>query len=86
MDGTINTLGVLSHAEIAAIMTARGIPMTTRSVWHTEHRAVLKLLADPELRSIAVQMGVIPDDDSAVCSYAATGAPRPGRPASCRSA
>ncbi len=84
MDGTRNPFGVLSHAEIAAIMTARGIPMTTRTVWHTEHRAVLKLLADPELRSIAVQMGVIPDDDCAVPRPSVCA--RPPRPSCCRSA
>ena len=43
MDGKINTMAIRTHAEVARILTARGIPMTTRQVWHDEHRAFLKL-------------------------------------------
>jgi len=86
MDGTVNTLGILSHAEIAAIMIPPGILTTTRSAWHAEHRAVLKLLADPNMRAIAVETDVVPDDDSSTPSPSAVCARCPRQQVSYRSA
>lgn len=54
MDGFRNPWAIRTHAEIATIMCARGVPMTTRQVWHDEHRAVLKLRA--ALRGCFVEM------------------------------
>lgn len=57
MNGMINREGVRSHAEIARILTERGFPTTTRSVWHAEHRAIKKLPAHPLLQQAARDLG-----------------------------
>lgn len=57
MDGMINREGFRTHADIARILTERGVPMTARSVWHAEHRAIEKLAAHPMMQELAAALG-----------------------------
>jgi hypothetical protein len=47
-----------THQEIAAILTARGYPTTSKVVWHLEKQALRKITAGPQIQHLAEEMGL----------------------------
>jgi len=55
---------VLSHKEVAEILTSRGYPTTAKVAWHLEKSALRKLAENKEIRQWAVDAGLpVIDDD-----------------------
>lgn len=52
---------LLTHEEIASIMTERGYPMCRGRVWQIERRALQKIAEDPIIRQLACDFGFLSD-------------------------
>jgi hypothetical protein len=55
---------MLTHQEVAAILTERGYPTTAKVAWHLERQALRKLALDPIIRRLARDMGLVSEEDS----------------------
>lgn len=54
-----NLSAVLTHEEVAAIMTDRGFPMCRGRVWQIERAAFRKIAANAEVRELAEELGFL---------------------------
>ena len=58
---------MLTHKEVAEIMTERGDPVTAKIVWHLERSDLRKMTLDPLLRQLAEDASLLtgeePDED-----------------------
>jgi hypothetical protein len=54
---------VLTHQEIAKILTEHGYPVTAKIVWHLERSALRKMALDPLLRQLAEDAGLLTGDE-----------------------
>ncbi len=53
---------MLTHEEIAEILTKRGYPVTKRIVWHLEKQALRKIAEHSSIRAIAEELGILRSD------------------------
>jgi hypothetical protein len=60
-----NTVGcvecVLTHQQVAEILTERGYPVTSKIVWHLERQAFRRIASDPLIREMAAELGLVED-------------------------
>lgn len=49
---------MLTHQEVAEVLSARGYPMTAKIAWHLERRALRKIGSDPVVQRLAEELGL----------------------------
>lgn len=49
---------LLTHKQVAEILTEQGYPTTTKVAWHLERQALNKLANDPLIQQSAEDMGI----------------------------
>jgi hypothetical protein len=48
---------LLTHKEIARLLTERGYPTTAKVAWHLERQAIRKIASEPLIQRLAEEMG-----------------------------